>query len=375
MYLHTQRARSLFKGEGPLSSLGSHLQKQLARVTHTVSSLLRKEVWRLEASNTAPCGGQTVLFVGNSPEKYYIGKLFFKEDFSCRSLGHFWLWQILFPKGALKDDNSFCVVQTRWPITRFSLFNSWFCLPNWVNGSVDLKADFSKFARKSKATKNALRKIERGNFSVEISSDLASFDEFYYQHHLPYMENRHGNSTAEESYKRVQAKFLEGGEILFVSSGSQRVAGCMLQYKNDGVTAYILGVRDGDFCWVEKGAISALYFHMLNYCRLKGFHKLGMGGSRPFFSDGVLNYKLRSWNMKIDDYLKHFYFLFKPLKMNEFTEAFLCNNSFISLKNKKMVANIFVPKTKNMPGSEEISHLRKKFADKGSIRSGIHYCS
>lgn len=375
MYLESQQKTDIARRSAAFFSTRRYLQNLLALFAGKVTSLLRKEVWCVEAAVDNSREFRSILYVGNRPERHYFGRLFFKRDFACHSLGHYWLWQILFPGKAMRRNNSFCVIQTRWPVSKYSVFTKWHCLPTWVYGSVDLTADYQKFARRSRSARNTLRKIRKNDFKVEISSDLSSFDAFYHRFHQPYMENRHGNSAVEESYNRMKAKFLKGGELLFISKGSKRVAACMLQYKNDGVTAYRLGVRDGDFSWVEKGAISALYFHMMTYCRLRGFQKLNLGGSRPFFSDGVLNYKLRNWNMKIEDHSKHFYFLLKPLAMNPFTRTFLRDNPFVSLKGNDMIANSFFPEADGFPGKDEADRLKTKFTALGRLKVAMHRCS
>ena len=109
------------------------------------------------------------------------------------------------------------------------------------------------------------------------------------------------------SYSRLKGQFLNGSEILFVVKGSLRIAGTMICYRENETVLYELGVRNGDFHWVKQGAIGALYLNAINYCRSQGIKRLSLGGSRPFFSDGVLTYKLTNWNMKVNDYSKTFY--------------------------------------------------------------------
>ena len=169
----------------------------------------------------------------------------------------------------------------------------------------------------------------------------------------------------------MKARFSNNSELLFVTKDSKRIAGMMICYEKNEVLAYRLGVRDGDFQWVAKGAISALYVNTINHCRAKGFKKLSIGESRPFFSDGVLTYKLNNWNMKIDDYSKDLYFLFKPFKASPFTKEFLLNNSFISLDKGKMVFNTFY----NQNGEENTMAKAIKMKDTRSGLStlNVHY--
>jgi len=236
---------------------------------------------------------------------------------------------------------SFSVIQTGWKSDKFIRSKRMFCVPTWVFGSVDLTADFDAQLRNNKSAKRNLRKVKNGHFEVEVSSDPLLFEEFYYKMYQPYIYKRYGECAIDMSYNRLKGQFVNGSEILFVIKESQRIAGTMICYKDDNTVAYELGVRDGDFRWVEQGAISALYFNTINYCRSKGIKKLSLGGSRPFLSDGVLNYKLRNWNMKVDDYSKTFYFLIKQHRQSNFAQDFLSKNPFISLKNGDMVVNTF----------------------------------
>ena len=349
-------------------------QKLPACVRHpagSISSFLRKELWLLEGTDEHAQDRKAILYTGNAPERHYVGKLFFNEHYTHKSLGRRWLWQILFPSKKFRNTCSFNVIQTRWPINRYFRLKNMFCAPNWVFGSVDLKDDFDVFARTNKNAKYTVNKVKKADFKVETTKDPQLFDEFFHKMHQPYIHSRHGECSLKESYRKIKARFSKNGELLFVVEGSQRIAGIMLCFDGKTATAYRLGVRDGDFKWVAKGAISALYYHAIKHCRSRGARTLSLGGSRPFFSDGVLTYKLRNWNMKIDDYSKHFYFLFKPLKTSQFTRDFLCNQPFVSLDKKRMVVNTFCDG--DAEEKPDIQALNTQYADKGLTDVTVHY--
>ena len=323
-----------------LIDICNSLKSRIIHIMERVFSILRKEVWLLEAADANDLNNNSVLFIGNTQEMHYISGLFF-NDYTQRLIGRHWLWQVLFPKRKIHKNCSFSVIQTGWKSDKFIRSKRMFCVPTWVFGSVDLTADFDAQLRNNKSAKRNLRKVKNGHFEVEVSSDPLLFEEFYYKMYQPYIYKRYGECAIDMSYNRLKGQFVNGSEILFVIKESQRIAGTMICYKDDNTVAYELGVRDGDFRWVEQGAISALYFNTINYCRSKGIKKLSLGGSRPFLSDGVLNYKLRNWNMKIDDYSKTFYFLIKQHRQSNFAQDFLSKNPFISLKNGDMVVNTF----------------------------------
>jgi GNAT acetyltransferase-like protein len=347
------------------------LRKRILLVRTRVSSLFRKEVWILEAVDGDDKSHNAIMFVGKKPERHYISKLFFGENYTHRLLGERWLWQLLFPGRKIRKNCSFSVIQTSWQISSFCRLIRTFCLPTWVMGSVDLPPDFDTYLKKNKGVKNALRITNKAHFKIEVSSDPLLFDEFYHKMHQPYMYKRHGDCAIEEGYDRLKSRFLKNSEIVFVVKGSQRIAGCILCYKGEEAMAYRLGVRDGDYQWVKQGAISALYLNMIEHCCSKGLKKLSLGGSRPFLSDGVLVYKMRNWSMKINDYSKYFYFLLKPLKSNTFTHEFLGNNPFISLKKGKMVVDTFCEK--NCTDIAAATEMKTKYTKKGIPQVYVHY--
>jgi len=352
------------------SELISFLRDKISRPVIDVFSIFHKEVWLLAADDAQDQDKNRVLFVGRTEERHFISKLFFGGNCTHQSLGHHWLWRTLFYNEKIGEGCSFSVIQTRWQISRFFRLKSMFCVPAWVFGSVSLTSAFDLHIKKNRCVKKKLREIKKGNFTIEISSDPLLFDEFYHKMHEPYMKKRYGKCAINENYDRIKARFQQGSEILFVKSGSQRIAGMIICYKSGDALAYRLGVRDGDFKWVEKGAISALYFHALKYCRSIGYKKLKLGGSRPFFSDGVLNYKLKSWNMKIDDYSKQFYFIFKPLKTSNFNRNFLSQHQFISLQKDKMIINTFCK-----GGKEKtiVKETKERYFKKGLTEVAAHY--
>jgi hypothetical protein len=370
MYIQPIQMTYSFKWINWFMGLCKTLINRIMLVMEKISSLLRKGVWILEAADVNAQIKDSVLFIGTAQERHYISKLFF-NNYTHRFIGYHWLWQVLFPNRKRHKNCSFSVIQTGWKVDRFFRSKRIFCLPSWVFGSVEINSDFDKHIRKNKSAKNTLRKIENSHFKIETSSDPLSFEEFYYKMYYPYIYKRYGECAIDMSYNRLKSQFLDGGEILFVSKESQRIAGTMICYKKDKTVLYELGVRDGEFLWVKQGAISALYFNAITHCRSKGIKKLSLGGSRPFFSDGVLNYKLANWNMKIDDHSKTFYFLIKQHRQSNFAQEFLCNNPFISLRNGDMVVNTFF--LKDDKENNVTRDMETKFIKNGLPKVDVHF--
>ena len=69
-------------------------------------------------------------------------------------------------------------------------------------------------------------------------------------------------------------KSFESGELLQIKEGQEIVAGVIIDYKvmDEMPRITILGVLRGDFNYVKRGAIIALYYYTIQYLK-EGNHK------------------------------------------------------------------------------------------------------
>ena len=88
-----------------------------------------------------------------------------------------------------------------------------------------------------------------------------------------------------------------------------------------------LGVLRGDFNYVKKGALIAVYYYTIEYLRKRNYKKLSLGGARPFLNDGLLNHKL-CWGANIVCETSKA-FLLCILSDKKCLKTFLLNNPFI----------------------------------------------
>jgi lipid II:glycine glycyltransferase (peptidoglycan interpeptide bridge formation enzyme) len=151
--------------------------------------------------------------------------------------------------------------------------------------------------------------------------------------HLPYISKRHGDSAIKMSYVDMKKSF-ENGELLQIKEGRNIVAGVIIDYKimNDMPRITILGVLRGEFKYVKRGALIALYYYTIRYLKDKNHRKFNLGFTRPFFSDGVLQYKL-NWGAKIVCKTSNAAFLLSVVSKKKCLKGFLSRNPFI-LKNR-----------------------------------------
>lgn len=336
-----------------------------------ILSMLRKEVWWVEADAKHDRKREKILFVGDNKEMYYIGDLFFCNKYRYTSKGHHWLWQILRKKSNINKQCQFVIIQSRWTFGRLLKNQNTFCIPSWVYGSVKLEDDFANFIKRSKSARSNIKKVIDSQFDIEIVKSRSDFEMFYHKMLYPYSQKRYGKFAVIDNYGQLGDRYIKNGELIFIKKGSQCIAGMLLLYEEGEVTSYRIGILNGDIRWVKEGAISALYYHAIRYCSDNGHQKINLGGSRPFLSDGVMRYKLTAWNMKIDGYAKAFYFILKPLKKSHFVKEFLKTNPFISLKGNHIVANVFID---DISDEKVVVKAKKKYLNYGISKIDIHSC-
>jgi hypothetical protein len=282
-----------------------------------------------------------VLFIGkNKIDKNYFCNLIFKENYDETYLGKVWIWRIFLYIWGFRKNHNLIIVNS---VMRFcDLFKSKsnFVIPAWVSSEIDLDCDIGSQSMSKKTLKNNLRKLKRGDFSYSITKDPDDFNYFYYNMHLPYISKRHGDTAIKKSYMEMKKSF-ENGELLQIKEGQEIVAGVIIDYKvmDEMPRLTILGVLRGDFNYVKRGAIIALYYYTIHYLKHRNYEKFNLGFTRPFFSDGVLNYKL-NWGAKIVCKTSHAFLLSLSSK-NKCLKNFLSCNPFILRERNNLTLAIF----------------------------------
>ena len=146
--------------------------------------------------------------------------------------------------------------------------------------------------------------------------------------YLPYLFNRHGNLGLEMSLENMKRSF-ENGELLLIKDGQDVIAGALIDYKiMNGIPWMIqVGILRGDFNYVKKGALTAIYYYTIEYLRKRNHKKFSLGYARPFIYDGLTQHKLY-WGANIVCETSKA-FLLCILSHKKCLKTFLLNNPFI----------------------------------------------
>ena len=122
-----------------------------------------------------------------------------------------------------------------------------------------------------------------------------------------------------------------------IKEGQKIVAGVIIDYKmmNDIPRITKLGVLEGDFKYVKRGVLIALYYYTIQYLKERNHEKFSLGSTRPFFSDGILQHKL-NWGAKIVCESSNA-ILLSLLSKNKRLIRFLSSNPFV-IRNRNSLA-------------------------------------
>lgn len=320
--------------------------------------MLKFDVWSI-SSKLHPDENIKVIFVskGNEIDKNYYRSLIFTDNYDENYLGKVWVWSLIYYFWRFRKSHDLIIVKTKMQICNLFRSKKRFVIPSWISCEIDLGSDLKSQSISKHTFKNNVRKIKKSNFGYTITKDPLDFNFFYHNMYLPYLSNRHGNLGLEFSLEGMKKSF-ESGELLMIKDGEEVIAGVLIDYiiMNGIPRTTLLGVLDGDFHYVEKGALIAISYYTIEYLRKRNYKKLGLGGARPFINDGLLNQKL-SWGADIVCETP-IAFLLCILSHKKCLKTFLSNNPFIcKVRNGLSLATFSKSNSKE---DKKFSKYRKK---------------
>jgi len=297
---------------------------------------LKYDVWSI-ASESLPDENIKVLFAGkgnvfdgrgNVLDKNYLRSLIFNENYDENYLGKVWIWSLFLFFWRSRKNYDLIIVRTNMKICNLFKSKKRFVVPNWVGCEIDLDGDLLSQSISKKNFKSYIRLIKKSNFEYTISNDPLHFKSFYHNMYLPYLSNRHGYLGFKRRLEDMKRSF-ENGELLLIKDGQEIIAGVIIEYKiMKGIPeAMDLGILGGDFRYVKKGALNAIYYYTIEYLRKRNHKKFSLGGTRPFINDGLLKHKLY-WGANIVCETSQA-FLLCILSHKKCIKTFLLNNPFI----------------------------------------------
>ena len=231
---------------------------------------------------------------------------------------------------------------------------SWFSIPNWVRGHAPLPP--GEGVLRNDSIKTTLRLIKRHGYEAVPTRDEKMFQEYFDRMYVPYTRATFGEGATLHSLQA--AKDLGASlELMLLQKKSQPgeyLGGFLVIYEASAPRLWSVGVLNGDRELVRAGVLASLYYLSFLYLSEQGFTRFNLGGSRPFFHDGILRFK-RRYQQRIT----HWVWEGTELKIARLTPAvksFLRQNPFIFRSKGQVHGAVFTDAPMTVEKIHELHH-------------------
>lgn len=305
----------------------------------------------------------SVLCAAGTWDRSFLFRQIFGEHYRERCIGRAWLWNL---SKVLATQGQRCcavLVRVRPDLRRFLGSQKWISIPAWVVGEVDLPLPHHVLA--SENVKKDLRRIQKNALNYEISHDMRQFDDFYHRMHVPYIAGAHGDGAIVDSYDQA-GKAFKSSELLLVMAEGEPVAGGLIDYSETVPRLMMAGVRDGSRELLRTGVIGARYHFTLRHLASQGYTKAGLGKSRAFLQNGVLQYK-KKLGMRLVRMVEGCFYL-RVLDGTPAVGEFLVENPLILERDGVLYGAVFVKANAGQLSDGDFAQLDKHFFMEGLSR-------
>jgi hypothetical protein len=232
-------------------------------------------------------------FSGNEQNKNYWSRIAFGGNCTDQYLDRHFYWKI---PGIIKKLGDAVDLSSEQRCVHFAALSSQkncFYVPVSVEG--ELVPDSINFS--AHGVKADVKRIEKGQFSYEIETDLAFLKDF-----CNCACSKHLKKKYQGEYKSCPFRQVTNGsqqiEGLFITRNNQRVAGILMCFKNETVSLKCCSVMPEGEALIKQGVMQAIYYFVTVYLKEKGVKHISYGGTRPFLCDGVMVWK-KKWGLQL----------------------------------------------------------------------------
>ena len=314
----------------------------------------RSNVWVLAGTEAASGTPLRILFAGGDRQRDYWSRLAFAGDCTETPLGKVYLWQLLYLLRRNSQRCDLAVIEGRGLQRRLYQGVGDFYLPLWVDSSVELP-----LTPASKGAKEDLRRIRKHQLGYELTKDTQLLREFYDHMYLPTVRDRHGEQSHISRFEELARSLGRGdNQLLLVRHEGVAIAGVII-IKSAVPRLWLAGIRDSSMAYRRMGAVGATYHFPAQALAAEGFKRMDMGRSRPFFNDGVMNYKGK-WNHRLDGFDSDGMVL-RVLAASAAARGLLARQPFAHLQDGRLHGAVFVDDAHSPPAesaAKEVASLR-----------------
>jgi hypothetical protein len=227
-----------------------------------------------------------ILYAGSASYRHYLRRLAYANDCLERPLGRYWRWQL----AALAANEDVDLRVTRCARALRGLLaadKSSFYAPEWLWADLALDPEMAK--RRGKAWSG----IRRNGLTYSVTKDGEALRHFYERMYLPLIKASHGEAAQPMAYDYMLQRVADGeAELVSIRQGDRAVGGCFVVYDDGEARLFSQGILDADRDLLRQRVGVATYLFSFIHLLEQGFDRANLGRSRPFLTDGALQFKL-----------------------------------------------------------------------------------
>ncbi|UCH13434.1 MAG: hypothetical protein JSV22_09990 [Bacteroidales bacterium] len=269
----------------------------------------------------------------------YFSERFLKEKYYTHKKNMVLVWNVYKHFKKNREDCDLVIVETNNFTENFAAKREGFVLPRWF----EMRIHTDEFNNKLKKS-DVARRIRKHSLSYEKRYTIDDFRLFYHRMYIPFIKGRHRESAVLSDYKYLQRRFKNSGvHIGFIIKDGNPVAGSFTEIKDKNYRLTGMGVLDGRDDIMRMGVSGAIYYFEVRDCIEKGIESISIGGTSPFITDGLTQFKLSLGGQAEDIkfFIKQYeWFLF--LKDSSALRNILKSNPFIHKINNHFYISVFV---------------------------------
>ena len=303
--------------------------RQAAHAAHEVWSVLRLETWVIRGVDRSTGSPLCFSFSGSAPLKEYQANIALAPGYEEHSLGRPFVFLIAALARRRFPDCALSIVEVDDRHRRIARFlKTGLKNPVWMPLHLDIRTSLASSLKK-RWFRDVFKSASENRLSFDVKRDDASFDDFYHNMYVPFVQERHGKTAVVSDYAGLKDGFRRG-ELVMIRRDGAYVAGAVVNFGHRQPRMMEMGIRGDSAGPLKEGIAEAVYLMTFARALERGGCNLMIGTSRGFLKDGPLNHKFHMGAVFGDRHYQKGGFL--HFRVNELTagvKSFFLHNPLI----------------------------------------------
>jgi hypothetical protein len=171
---------------------------------------------------------------------------------------------------------------------------------------------------------------------------------FYERMYVPTIRAAHGEGALYMGFAHMMRRIDEGcSELVSVLQDGHPVGGSIVVYEHGQARLFSMGILDANQSYLQQRVGTAIRLFSFRHLAKRGYCRVNLGRSRPFFKDGPLQYK-KSLGAQLTASTREGVAL-APLRASPGVDEFLTANPFIGTDGRKLHGYAFRARSASDP--------------------------